>query len=104
MSKFKINRIILKVTGTIIDASKVVSVKLKNGKTRTQAVLHIQNSDADGCQELAIRVTDELCNYVGCIGMKVAVDYAVRVFKRKKDNIDTLNNDIYATCITAIKS
>ena len=99
MVNTKAKRLIRTLSGTIVDASQVVPIRKRGGATGTRAVLHIQEPENDGCRELAVVVTDDMCQYVGCVGMKVVVDYVVRVFDRVKDNVRTLCNDIYAISV-----
>jgi len=89
--------------GTIVRASRIQEFQTKHGKPNHSAVLHIREdvNDADSAQ-VAVKVSGELCNYAGCVGARVVVEYIVRVFEFAKNGIQMLGNDVYATNIRMI--
>jgi len=89
--------------GTIVAASRIQTFQTKRGKQNQSAMLHIQEdeNDADSAQ-VAVKVSGDLCNYAGCVGAHVAVEYIVRVFEFAKNGIKMLGNDVYATNIKMI--
>lgn len=89
--------------GTIVGASRIMDFQTKRGKVNRSAMLHIQEdeNDADSAQ-VAVKVSGDLCNYVGCVGARVTVEYIVRVFEFAKDGMKMLGNDVYATSIRMI--
>lgn len=103
MLRKKGKRTLWTMKGTIVGASKIQDFHTKSGKTKQSAILHIQENAGDASSaEVAVKVTDELCNYVGCIGARVVVEYVVRVFNFMKDGIQSIGNDIYATNISRL--
>lgn len=88
------------IQGTIVGASRVQDFTTQKGRKNQCAMIHVQESAEDDCsQQVAVKVTGELCNYVGCVGARVAVDYVIRVFEFVKNGATLLANDIYATQI-----
>ncbi len=99
MVKSKDNKKLRTLSGTIVGASGVKDFRNAYGKEGHSAMLHIRE-DADGNLrplEVAVKVSGDLCNYVGCVGARVAVDYVVRVFEFVKNGMRMLGNDVYAT-------
>lgn len=88
------------ICGTIVGASQVESIEDSKGQRKPSAMLHIRELDRGcGTCEVAVKVTGDLCNWVGCIGARVAVDYVVRVFDFVRSGLPWLGNDIYARSI-----
>lgn len=86
--------------GTIVNAGRVKNILTSHGKSNQSAMLHIQEDESDpSSAQVAVKVTGDLCNYVGCIGAHVVVEYVVRVFEFVKNGVKTLGNDVYATSI-----
>lgn len=89
--------------GTIVGAGRVRDFQTSRGKSNQSAMLHIQEDENDPASaQVAVKVTGEQCNYVGCVGARVVVEYVVRVFSFVKDGIQTLGNDVYATSIRMV--
>lgn len=89
--------------GTIVDAGRIQDFQTSRGKSNQSAMLHIQEDENDpSSAQVAVKVTGDLCNYVGCIGAHVVVEYVIRVFDFVKYGIKTLGNDVYATSIRMI--
>lgn len=89
-----------KMRGTIVGAGHIQDFKTARGDARQSAMLHIQVDAGDPASaQVAVKVTGDLCNYVGCVGANVVVEYVVRVFEFVKNGIKTLGNDVYATSI-----
>ena len=94
---------LLTMHGTIVEASRVQDFLTLKGQKRQRAMLHIrENAEDESSAEVAVKVTGELCHYVGCIGARVTVEYIVRVFHFAKDGTPSLGNDIYATSIRMV--
>lgn len=90
--------------GTIVGASHIQDFKTLKGKKNQSAMLHIQEDENDpDSAQVAVKVSGDLCNYVGCIGAHVLVEYVVRVFDFKKNDIHMLGNDVYATRINFVR-
>lgn len=90
--------------GTIVAAGRIQDFYTQKGKRQQSAMLHIQDDSCNAStEELAVKVSGDLCNYVGCVGANVVVDYVVRVFECVKNGIQTLGNDVYATSIRMAK-
>ena len=90
--------------GTIVDAGRIQDFQTSRGKSNQSAMLHIQEDENDpSSAQVAVKVTGELCNYVGCIGAHVVVEYVIRVFDFVKNGIKTLGNDVYATSIHFVR-
>lgn len=89
--------------GTIVDAGRILDFRTSRGKSNQSAMLHIQEDENDpSSAQLAVKVTGDMCNYVGCIGAHVVVEYVIRVFDFVKNGIKTFGNDVYATSIRMI--
>ncbi len=89
--------------GTIVAAGRIQDFQTSRGKSNQSAMLHIQEDENDpSSAQVAVKVTGDLCNYVGCIGAHVVVEYVIRVFGFVKNGIKTLGNDVYATSIRMI--
>ena len=89
--------------GTIVGAGRILDFQTSRGKTNQSAMLHIQEDENDPASaQVAVKVTGEMCNYVGCVGAHVVVEYAVRVFSFVKNGIQTLGNDVYATSVRMV--
>lgn len=89
--------------GIIVEASGILDFQTKRGKPNQSAMLHIQEVENDPTSaQVAVKVSGDLCNYVGCVGAHVAVEYVVRVFGFVKNGIKMLGNDIYATSIRMV--
>lgn len=90
--------------GTIVDAGRIQDFQTSHGKSNQSAMLHIQEDESDpSSAQVAVKVTGDLCNYVGCIGAHVVVEYVVRVFEFVKNGVKTLGNDVYATSIHFVR-
>lgn len=89
--------------GTIVDAGRIQDFLTSRGKCNQSAMLHIREDEGDpSSAQLAVKVTGDMCNYVGCIGARVVVEYVIRVFGYDKNGIRTLGNDVYATSIRMV--
>lgn len=97
MTKSTSKKALRTINGTIVGASQIQDFKTQKGKVNQSAMLHIQEDENDPCSaQVAVKVTGDMCNYVGCIGTQVTVDYVVRVFDFAKNGRQMLGNDIYA--------
>lgn len=89
--------------GTIVDAGRIQDFQTSHGKPNQSAMLHIQEDENDpSSAQVAVKVTGDLCNYVGCVGAHVVVEYVIRVFGFKKNGFKTFGNDVYATSIRMV--
>lgn len=106
MNKIIKKKTIRTIRGTIVGASRVRDIVTKRGKRNQSAMLHIREDAGNGnSAQVAVSVSGELCNYVGCVGARVTVDYVIRVFEIKdkdKKGIKAFGNDVYATSINMI--
>lgn len=90
--------------GTIVEAGHVQDFVTAKGKRQQSAMIHIQEDENDPTSpQVAVKVSGDLCNYAGCVGAHVVVEYVVRVFRFVKDGIRSLGNDVYATNIHFVK-
>lgn len=90
--------------GTIVEAGHIQDFVTTKGKRQQSAMLHIQEDESDPASpQLAVKVSGDLCNYVGCVGARVVVEYMVRVFGFVKNGIRSLGNDVYATSIHFVR-
>lgn len=96
----KPNTALRTIRGTIVEAGHIQDFTTSRGKRQQSAMLHIQEDAGDPTSaQVAVKVTGDLCNYVGCVGANVVVEYVVRVFEFVKNGIKTLGNDVYATSV-----
>lgn len=90
--------------GTIVEAGHIQDFITTKGKRQQSAMICIQEDENDpNSPQMAVKVTGDLCNYVGCVGARVVVEYMVRVFSFMKGGISSLGNDVYATSIRMVK-
>lgn len=99
----KTQRVQRSIRGTIVAAGEIQDFRSKRGKVEQSAMLHILEDENDpNSAQVAVKVKGDQCNYVGCIGSRVVVEYVVRVFDFVKNGIKTLGNDVYATSIRMV--
>lgn len=102
-SKNKPRQALRTMRGTIVEAGHVQDFTTTKGKRQQSAMLHIQEDENDPSSlQLAVKVSGDLCNYVGCVGARIVVEYIVRVFEFVKDGVKSLGNDVYATSIRMV--
>lgn len=88
------------IKGTIVRATQVQRISTKKGKNNHSAILYVQQDANDpGSPQVAVKVTGDLCNWVGCIGARVMVEFVIRVFDFDKNGITMMGNDVYANSI-----
>ena len=91
------------IRGTIVEAGHIQDFTTTRGKRQQSAMLHIQEDENNpDSPHLAVKVSGDLCNYVGCVGAHVVVEYMVRVFGFVKNGIKSLGNDVYATSVRMV--
>ena len=88
------------IRGTIAGSVQPVDYVKHNGKKSRKSVLHIVAEDG---KEVAVTVTGDLLNWVGCDGMRVEVEYQQRVANNHYRSLPWMCNDIYAVRISACR-
>ena len=86
--------------GVIANSTPVTEFVKKDGTKNCQVTLHIQQCDGTPYPaEVAVKATGPLTNYARCVGEKVRVYVACRVYTSVKEGRVHIGNDIYARAI-----
>lgn len=106
MKNIKLKKRIQSMSGVIFEASDIWRVKDRKGRLLNKAILHIKKEFADSPDEepegKAIYVSGDLCNYVGCIGARVKVEYFERVFSFIRNGVHLFGNEYFARTIKRV--
>ena len=95
-----------KISGVIIDATKVKEVSTNGRHHIKEAKLWICNeTKPEGIEEVVVTVTGDNVNYVGCVGSMVECVYKTRsfIFTNKKTGDKDLGNEHIAEKIGIIR-